>query len=232
METCSRWNKLLNNLNYIHHILPYYGWLDQGANLMIHLCKTTKLTFEENIVSLVTFSFSKDSQRRSLKVNDQFNEKTSEFIQKTNAGLYFILTISAWYTPSMTLLKSFLEQWSNLGLWRFKQIDFYVNNTNYEIYNEIILHLKSNKISLECIKVGTNSTNFQEGQTLEYSNYPLVYSNEISFVKEFGEWSLWTLTQNLYSKIKENCKTIITNNFDISLIKEVEEIEEEPIILK
>ena len=181
----NKWNaKLLRNINYVHNILPYYGYLDKAAFVMSNLWSYTKKLFEDNISQLISFTFNQNSQRRCLKVKNEFCEDHSSFLIQTRAAMYFNLDISAWRTFSMEYLRSFIENWSFSRLLRFQRLYFYINDSNYEIFNDIVTLLKLNNHRLEWIKVETNYFNFNQEQVWEYFDVPTMFGNIFLFPKK------------------------------------------------
>ena len=222
----NKWNaKLLRNINYVHNILPYYGYLDKAAFAMSNLWSYTKKLFEDNISQLISFTFNQNSQRRCLKIKNEFCEDHSSFLIQTRAAMYFNLDISAWRTNSMEHLRSFIENWSFFRLLRFQRLYFYINDSNYEIFNDIVILLKLNNHRLDWIKVETNYLNFNQEQVWEYFDVPTMFGNKFLFPKEVGTFSLWQWVNmsNINIESIKTWRVLNLNNFDVSFIDSLED---------
>ena len=102
----------------------------------------------------------------------------SDILLSTEMYEYFWFDVNAQSTESLTWLKDFWCQLATINDNTFAQMQFYINNSNYTIYNDIVLMLLRHKVSLDVVTVWSNSFNFQEGQQLVYTQvHPLVFNS-------------------------------------------------------
>lgn len=87
------------------------------------------------------------------------------------------LDVNAQSTESLACLRDYVSQLAAITDNTFAQMQFYVNNSNYTIYNDIVLTLLRHRVSLDVVTVWSNSFNLQAGQQLEYAQvHPLVFN--------------------------------------------------------
>jgi len=77
-------SNLLTKLNYLHHILRYYGWVDQCAYMLTSLCKQTHKLWNDNLEWFTNVVFKDSGYFRKVLKSQVITEKFVEYILKGN----------------------------------------------------------------------------------------------------------------------------------------------------
>ena len=93
-STISNVRKLLTWIGYAHHILPFYGFLNQAGYLMTLLSSKSSKLFHENIKIIRYVTFPSISNLRKMQITKDFNEGLAEFIISYKLYLYFTFDIT------------------------------------------------------------------------------------------------------------------------------------------
>lgn len=101
---------LLFKLNYLNHILCYFGWADQAARLMMTVSKATRQLWLENLEPILKIIFKDRDYFRNASMQRTFDQKFYDFIMKgkNSRPSHILFTVSI---PSLLIWLKFDHNW-------------------------------------------------------------------------------------------------------------------------
>ncbi|CAI2382895.1 unnamed protein product [Moneuplotes crassus] len=142
--------QLLTKLNFLNHILSYYGWVDQAAWMMRSLIRETRSLWEENHKAFLNVIFKDHRYFREAEFTSSFNEKQYMFLMKAQRYASFRWKLLLSTNKEMALFTNLLENITITHSSMFSAIKLGEYSWDIDIYNKFIeaLHVLGSDLGI------------------------------------------------------------------------------------
>jgi hypothetical protein len=111
MESHSKDLKILvTKISYISHLMKYYGYLHESAELFLQLNRASRMEWESNLKGIVQVIMSHPQSKMIMEIQGLFTPRIAEFILKTKAYLFYRLAVSIDKTGQINALIKLVDQ--------------------------------------------------------------------------------------------------------------------------
>ncbi|CAI2360119.1 unnamed protein product [Moneuplotes crassus] len=148
-------HKILTNINYISHIIKYYGYLQECANLFRRLCKKSQSEWDQNQKAIINVIMNTPEARMVINLGHEINPHVLEFLINGDKFNYYAIECSLAEKKTFKIFISFLEMVSE----RNKELGI----CNPKLFTKVMIGCKKSlsihlKFVKNCIKMENHWT--------------------------------------------------------------------------
>ena len=172
---------LISKLSYISHIIPYYGYIHESAELLGLLSKTTKKIWETNVKAITLVVMNNKQSRMILRFQSNFTMKNVKFLMENFRYLYFWLQI-IWETrPSIKALESLIEKAIDAPSFLFNKVEVKVKDKWISLWNKVSQVYLDKRLDIYALD--TLSYGVQNFSNVQYYKSKIIYSDDYKRTK-------------------------------------------------
>jgi hypothetical protein len=190
MESHSKDLKVLvTKISYISHLMKYYGYLHESAELFLQLNRASRMEWESNLKGIVQVIMSHPQSKMIMEIQGPFTPRIAEFVLKTKAYLFYRLAVSIDKTGQINALIKLVDQIELIPADLFYNCLLSINTSNSMRCNAFVQLCQCKGIGLDNIKLNPNSS-----QTLLFNKN----SKSFSLMQIYCSWNalfLFTMSE-------------------------------------
>lgn len=136
-------SKLVTAISYMSHIMVYYGYMHEWAELFRQLSKKTRQTFDENVSLMFNHAHFKDivdhkNFRLRMDITLNISKRLIEHLQKTKNYMYYWLNMNIGGNDNIAIATQFIKQLKDYPKSLFDWVNIVVTENNYKEVNEFL----------------------------------------------------------------------------------------------
>ncbi|CAI2360880.1 unnamed protein product [Moneuplotes crassus] len=101
--------KILTNINYISHIIKYYGYLQECANLFRRLCKKSQSEWDQNQKAIINVIMKTPEARTVINIGHIVYPRVLDFLIKGDKFNYYAIECTLYNKPHYKNITKFLN---------------------------------------------------------------------------------------------------------------------------
>ena len=182
MESYSKWEMLILNLNYTCHVIPYLGYISDAAEIFRRLWKRTREFWNENLETISCVILSDSNDKLFLEFDCNFSMEKAKYLLGYKTYMLYNLDIRLESKKAYDAALFFLKKVGKVAYNLFSNVDWLVTKKTVKDFNQFIKLYLDKGFLPENVDVDIDDFLDSYEDTPQYKKLPkLEFLSEVSF---------------------------------------------------